>query len=73
MYMKDKKLDYSHPDYPIPESMNALFDDLTDILHTELLGLEDSQIELALEMIANQIFNNYAVLYGPTTTHLTLQ
>ena len=67
------KLDYTAPDFHIPESMDSLFADFEDLLRSECLGLEDHQIELALEMFAYQLFNNYAVLYGPQNLHPTVQ
>jgi hypothetical protein len=72
MYMKRKKsetstpkLDYTAPEWHIPASMDALFSDIEDTLRSECLGLEENQIELALELVAHQLFSNYSVLYGP--------
>lgn len=76
--MKTKKevlelKDFEHKDFPISESTEALFGDISDVLMSDCLGLDSEQIDLALEMIANTLFLRYAVLYTPDSTHLSLQ
>ena len=63
------KLDFFNLESPegkqVCEGMELLFDDILEVASTEAFGLDKQQLELFKEMIANQLYYNYTVVFSP--------
>ena len=63
------KLDFFNLDNPqgkkVCEGMELLFDDILEVAQTDAFKLDKKQLELFKELIANQLYYNYTVVFSP--------